>query len=394
MLYEGDARKVLLRLPEASVDAVVTDPPYGLSREPDAREVLTHWLAGDDYKSTGGGFMGKSWDSFVPGPATWREVLRVLKPGGHALVFAGSRTQDLMTMALRLAGFEIRDCLMWLYGSGFPKSLDIAKAVDKRLGFDREIVGRMGAWAGSVYGLGHRGGLRSGKPKTDESAAWSGWGTALKPAYEPIILARKPPSGTIADNILEHGTGALNIAACRVGITGGTTRSHQASYAESGWRTGHQILKLNAGRWPANVLHDGCLRGAPSRYFYTTKADARDRDAGLFDEAFKSSLDITGRKEARPGSKHPRAGRRGRMYKNTHPTVKPTDLMCWLVRLITPPGGTVLDPFMGSGSTGRAAAYEGFNFVGIDLESEYVRLAEKRIRHALRTSARRRVSRQ
>lgn len=336
--------------------------------------------------------MGKSWDSFVPGPATWCEVFRVLKPGGHALVFAGSRTQDLMAMALRLAGFEIRDCLIWLYGNGFPKSVDIAKTIDKRRGFDRELVGRMGAWAGSVYGLGHRGGLRSGRPKTKESAAWSGWGTALKPAYEPIILARKPPSGSIADNVLEYGTGALNISACRVGIMGGTTRSHQAAYAESGWRTGHQTLKINAGRWPANILHDGCLRGPPSRYFYTTKADPEDRDAGLFDDAFRSAHEITGRKQGKPGSNHPRAGRRGRAYKNTHPTVKPTDLMCWLVRLITPPGGVVLDPFMGSGSTGRAAAYEGFNFVGIDLEQEYVRLAEKRIRHALRTSVRRRRS--
>jgi len=264
------------------IDAVVTDPPYGLSKEPDTAEVLRHWLNGDDYKQTGGGFMGKAWDSFVPGPATWREVYRVLKPGGHALVFAGSRTQDLMSMALRLAGFEIRDTAMWLYGSGFPKSLaqqycDVTSHMD-----------------------------------------WGGWGTALKPAYEPVIIARKPLVGTVADNVLQYGTGAINIDGCRIPGEGGAARKNESSqdnrYAESG--ATNYAMKPGprggdpSGRWPANILHDGALDGEEwARYFYCAKASKADRNAGL--EAFDilSAGDATGgRDEGSAGLNNPRAG--------------------------------------------------------------------------------------
>lgn len=284
-LMRGDCLKKLKRLKNASIDSVVTDPPYGLSKEPDIVEVLKHWMRGDDYKHQGGGFMGKTWDSFVPGPAIWKEVFRVLKPGGHLLCFAGTRTQDLMGISIRMAGFEVRDTIAWLYGSGFPKSMDVSKAIDKAGGIPTEqqsallkrkritaglsreqVAERIGStpssvrdWEegrarsskspvefivpsnkyrqkladllgytaderravgaaldrrndGTTYGLGHSGDLRSGG-HTDEAKQWSGWGTALKPAFEPIIVARKPLVGTVAANVLKHGTGGLNIDA-------------------------------------------------------------------------------------------------------------------------------------------------------------------------------------
>ena len=240
-LIRGDNLDVLPLLPDESVDSIVTDPPYGLSKEPDVAEVLTHWLAGDDYNHRGGGFMGKAWDSFVPGPSVWRECLRVLKPGGYFLCFAGSRTVDLMGISIRLAGFEIRDQMQWLYGSGFPKSMDVAKALDK-----------MG----------------------EDGSAWEGWGTALKPAHEPIVVARKPFRGTVAANVLAHGTGAMNIDASRIaapgetigpgsysdpanqegvvgsdlGISGADKEKFQAAQIAS-------VEKANAmGRFPANVV--------------------------------------------------------------------------------------------------------------------------------------------
>jgi len=309
---------MLKAFPDSAVDAVVTDPPYGLSKEPDAAEVLRHWLAGDDYVHNGGGFMGKSWDSFVPGPSVWREVLRVLKPGGHALVFAGSRTQDLMSMALRLAGFEIRDTAMWLYGSGFPKSLDVSK-----------VTG---------------------------SEEWAGYGTALKPAYEPITIARKPLDGTVADNVLTYGTGALNIDGCRVDGT----------------------------RWPANAMHDG-LSEEWARYFYCPKTSKADRNAGCEHLETRQPHEITGRQAGSAGQNHPRACIQTGERKNHHPTVKPAELMRYLCRLVGHPGALILDPFAGSGSTGRAAILEGFNFIGIEREADYVEIARARLRHAKET---------
>ena len=221
-LHLGDCLEVLHTLPDSSIDSIVTDPPYGLSKEPEMTEVLRHWLAGDDYQHKGSGFMGKSWDSFVPGPAIWREALRVLKPGGHLLAFFGSRTYDMGTLSIRLAGFEIRDQIMWLYGSGFPKS--------------RNLDGE-----------------------------WQGWGTALKPAHEPICVARKPLAGTVTTNVLEHGTGALNIDGCRIAIDphadATQLRTMQRSQRSSspGWGMSTvsgdapQVVRPD-GRWPANLI--------------------------------------------------------------------------------------------------------------------------------------------
>lgn len=398
-------------LADNSVDAIVTDPPYGLSKESDAAEVLRHWLAGGDYTHGGAGFMGKTWDSFVPGPATWRETFRVLKPGGYALVFAGARTQDLMSMALRLAGYEIRDVAMWLYGSGFPKSLDVSKAVATReTHFDSTFEA------------------------IDSAEQWAGWGTALKPAYEPIIIARKPLDGTVADNVLRWGTGAINVDGCRVPAA-------DAAYAKncSGDR-GHEGNKgrvmgfamgagraHDLGRWPANILHDGSDEvvgllpvnagaaapvkgaepspassghitgrrnrvathfhgdsGSAARFFYCAKASPADRNAGCQHLPHVSAGGVTGgRAEGSDGLNSPRAGAgRGSGNHNHHPTVKPTDLMRWCCRLVTPPGGLILDPFAGSGSTGRGAMLEGFNFLGFEMDESYARIAEARIAQA------------
>ena len=383
-------------LADNSIDAVVTDPPYGLSKEPDMMEVMKHWMNGDDYVHTGGGFMGKSWDSFVPGPAIWKEVFRVLKPGGHLLAFFGSRTYDLGTLAIRLAGFEIRDQIMWVYGSGFPKSLNVSKAINKSA------------------------------PTTDEAKQWSGWGTALKPAHEPICVARKPLSGTVAENVLTHGTGALNIDGCRVhtheqvkGGSGGLL-SHQrddTDYPQSDW------LPSERGRWPANFVHDGsddvlslfpdkagaaapvkgnepsaasngnvtgkrnrvegvyhADNGSAARFFYCAKTSKADRNEGV-SLTITSAADMVERDADSAGMKSPRAGAgRTSGARNDHPTVKPTELMRWLVRLVTPPGGTVLDPFTGSGSTGKACAIEGFEFIGFEMDGHYCEIAEQRIK--------------
>ncbi|MGA1752946.1 MAG: DNA-methyltransferase [Pontimonas sp.] len=330
-LINADCLEALKALPDCSIDAVVTDPPYGLNamKSKDVAECLAAWASGETWEPRGRGFMGKSWDAWVPPPELWREVHRVLKPGGHALVFAGSRTQDLMSVALRLAGFEVRDTVQWLYGSGFPKSLDVSKALKDH-------------------------------PQARE---WEGWGTALKPAYEPAILVRKELDGTVANNVLEHGVGGLNIDGCRIDAPGRVQRQGvQREYGVTsiGGKTRGKVYV--GGRYPSNVILDEPASaslteqaGDVSRFFYTSKASKKEREAGL---------DATGGQRA-----------------NVHPTVKPIDLMRYLCRLITPPNGTVLDPFMGSGSTGCAAALEGFDFVGIEREAEYFEIAQRRIEH-------------
>ncbi len=289
-LLHGDCLDRLRELPNCSVDACVTDPPYGLS------------------------FMGKAWDYDVPGADVWREVLRVLKPGGHLLAFAGTRTQHRMAVQIEDAGFEIRDMIAWVYGSGFPKSRNL-------------------------------------------DGDWQGWGTALKPALEPITVARKPLTGTVAANVLEHGTGAINVDGCRVGtcknVPASVSKKAPANcygkFKESGETPGVGGHDPNIGRWPANLIHDGsdelcALLSDAARFFYCAKASKADRGEG-----------------------------------NGHPTVKPTELMRYLCRLVTPPSGVVLDPFMGSGSTGKAAVLEGFRFIGIEREAEYLEIARGRI---------------
>lgn len=360
MIILGDCRQGMSALPSNSVDSIVTDPPYGLSKQPDIVEVLTHWLAGDDYTQTGGGFMGKSWDSFVPGPKTWEQAFRVLKPGGVAAVFAGSRTVDLMSISLRMAGFEVFDMAHWLYGSGFPKSLDIKKTLEAQ--------------------------------KNKDTGMWEGWGTALKPCHEPVILARKPLDGTYANNILKHGVGGLNVDGCRIpkdsddrheyGVDG-DEKSPAGNGITHGDRARVAYSPAEGGRWPGNVMHDGCLPEPMDRYFYCAKANKADREAGLADFATKPTAEVTGRGANSAGHNNPRAGARGADRANIHPTVKPTELMQWLCRLVTPPKGIVLDPFTGSGSTGRGAALEGFKFIGYELSPEYHKIATARYKEAL-----------
>lgn len=426
-VLHGNCLDLLRELPDNHVDSIVTDPPYGLS------------------------FMGKHWDYDVPAVEIWAECLRVLKPGGHLLSFAGTRTQHRMCVNIEDAGFEIRDMIAWVYGSGFPKSLDVSKAIDKERKEDVEPVrvicriirAAMDArgyksrhlvkhfdgchprlvdhWAArdtdsqpslptweqwlrlktvlciqdthdeEVWRLNGRKGKpgdnyekrevigakttnltpyqniggknESGKisvtaPATEAAKQWQGWGTALKPALEPITVARKPLIGTVAENVQTHGTGAINVDGCRVG-------SEERTYAPRGTSANASMIRVPEyraglsdkavtvqGRWPANLLHDGSeevteLLDNAARFFYCAKASKKDRGEG-----------------------------------NKHPTVKPTDLMRYLCRLVTPPGGTVLDPFMGSGSTGKAAVLEGFKFIGIEREAEYVEIARKRIESA------------
>ena len=366
-LINDDCRVALKELDVNSVDAVVTDPPYGLE------------------------FMGKHWDYDVPDVGIWREVLRVLKPGGHLLSFGGSRTYHRMAVSIEDAGFEIRDQIMWIYGSGFPKS-------------------------------------------SNQDGDWDGWGTALKPAHEPIVVARKPLIGTVPANLAKHGVGALNIDGCRVhgdDAQGGTytvTRLKPgATLNKTGgnWRPEEGGVEFNGemkpGRWPANVIHDGSDEvlaafpqargqiadassssesrktqntygamkrgndgavardqgGSAARFFYCAKASKQDRDDGMATEPKPVVTFAT----ANGTSGKPSSISEGRNteYRNTHPTVKPTSLMRYLTRLVTPPGGTVLDPFMGSGSTGRGAVLEGFNFIGVEMSPEYFDFADARI---------------
>lgn len=368
MLINADCFEALKDLADNSIEAVVTDPPYGLGACTPAQvaECLQAWSSGKTWKPKGSGFMGKAWDAWVPPPELWREVLRVLKPGGHALVFAGSRTQDLMGMSLRLAGFEMRDVIQWLYGSGFPKSHDVSKALDKMAGAEREVIETCFNY-GKVQGnksLGDYAGIYDKTaPSTPQAKQWDGWGTALKPAYEPALLVRKPLSGTVAQNTLDYGCGGLNVGGCRIEtdeyiFTIGRANKVSQSIGRFKGIESKQSKGQEIGRWPANIILDEQAseqleqQAGTSRFFYTAKASKSEREAGLSTEEGRA---------------------------NVHPTVKPIDLMRYLIRLITPPHGTVLDPFMGSGSTGCAAALEGVNFIGIEREPEYFAIAQQRV---------------
>ena len=381
-LYCADCRDVLPILTD--LDACVTDPPYGLS------------------------FMGKAWDYDVPGVDIWTEVLCALKPGAHLLSFFGSRTYHRGAIPIEDAGFEIRDQLMWLYGSGFPKSHNTGKAVDKLHGNEREVV--------ATVDVGHD--MRSGNYKTGDgnrmiadvtkgASEYEGWGTALKPAHEPIVMARKPFTGSVANNVLEYGTGGINIDECRVGddvIT--QTRTKMKTWRQKEGRTDIPVSADNSvsqteGRFPANLMHDGSevvrdiFPETNSRYFYCAKTSKKDRDEGLdmIDEKAmawsnqakaelkRGNLDF--RNADGDTAKHNKV----QMRKNTHPTVKPTDLMRYLCRLVTPKGGVIVDPFMGSGSTGKAAVAEGFGFVGIEMSQEYFDIACARIEQAHKIKA-------
>lgn len=413
-LHLGDSLAVLKTLPDSSVDAVVTDPPYGLA------------------------FMGKKWDYDVPGEELWRACLRVLKPGGHLLAFAGTRTQHRMAVRIEDAGFEIRDMVAWVYGSGFPKSLDVSKAIDKMAGAEREVVSignpvkRMipgsdqnatGSW---IKNNGREYQPNVSAPATPAAKEWQGWGTALKPSFEPITMARKPlGEGTVAANVLAWGVGGINVDGCRVEGNGEViviTGMPKQDYGGQNARPWHNspppaIPNPRTGRWPANLVHDGseevvglfpvttsgkpsgmrraahtfgCGReqgtpltgigdtGSAARFFYCAKASRSEREAGC--EGLEERIVQSGCGGAMPIDDDGRERDRFKVKAaNVHPTVKPIALMRWLCRLVTPPGGLVLDPFMGSGTTGCAAMLEGFNFVGIEREPEYIEIARRRI---------------
>lgn len=446
-VHIGSNLDILPTLPDNSVDSIVTDPPYGLSDNKFVADTITRWINGErDFIPDGKGFMGKSWDAFVPPPALWDECLRVLKPGGHLLAFFGSRTQDIGALSIRLAGFEIRDSIAWMYGSGFPKSLDISKAIDKAAGAEREKIQHKArpATSGTMSGSSdsrpwieksretgfHE--VDGPEPITPEAQQWEGWGTALKPAHEPIVVARKPLIGTVAENVLEHGTGGLNIDGSRIVAVDqkeleknwDRNQSIAAQEGRNSMLGGLNTIDLSGykaqGRWPANVILDpytaelldeqsgvtkssGHKRiaqknyslsmenplgayvgfgitdsGGASRFFYVAKASKRDRNEGLEELPLRKSdqrSDVA-------------AGLWAEMEapkQNFHPTVKPTDLMRYLVKLVTPRGGVVLDPFTGSGSTGKAAILEGFRFIGCELTEDYIPIIEGRLAHAEKT---------
>jgi DNA modification methylase len=430
-LHHGDCLKVLKTLPSCSVDAIVTDPPAGIA------------------------FMGKSWDTDKGGRDAWiawmqsiaQECLRVIKPGGHALVWALPRTSHWTGMAWENAGWEPRDKVVHLFGTGFPKSLDVSKAIDKAAGAKREVVGYsrgVGVEDNQGYGGIARGGVgivQKGidvpvtASATPEAKQWEGWGTALKPAVEDWWLLRKPIDGTIAGNVAKHGTGALNIDACRIGTE---ERTYDLTMVSGGFETtggGRNVKsgeKTVVGRWPANVITDGSDEvvagfpqttsgnlephhrlqasdnlamsganqarnprasfggdsGSAARFFYCAKASRTDRDEGCEHLVDRTGAEAVDREEGSAGMNSPRAGasRTAGKVKNHHPTVKHTELMRYLCRLITPPSGVVLDAFMGSGSTGKAAMLEGFNFIGIEQDAEYLEIAKARIEYALRNS--------
>lgn len=371
----ADNMAALSEMPENSIDAVVTDPPYGLS------------------------FMGKRWDYDVPSVELWRKVLRVLKPGGHVLSFGGTRTYHRMVVNLEDAGFEIRDQLQWLYGSGFPKSLDISKAIDKAAGAEREVVGENPNWRpakrhGAKFDKWQDSGIpakmKLTKPATASAKAWQGWGTALKPANEPICLARKPLDGTVAENVEKYGVGGLNIDESRIAHNEkcrmmAPSKSNIEQPSEKCRQAGRRqaVLELKPeGRWPANVILDEEAAAMldeqakdVARFFYCAKASKSERNAGLDDMPLREvGIKNDSGRGFSESDQHKKI-----MAQNHHPTVKPIALMRYLCKLITPPGGTILDPFMGSGTTGIAAKLDGFGFVGIELSAEYFEIAQKRI---------------
>lgn len=348
------------------VDSIVTDPPYEL------------------------GFMGKTWDATGIAYSTelWKLALQVLKPGGHLLAFGGSRTYHRMAVAIEDAGFEIRDQLMWLYGSGFPKSLNIGKAIDKKNGVPQSTTYEPN-YKNNDFGKGMGGGKTdtTTKPNTESAQKWEGWGTALKPAHEPIVMARKPLSEkSITDNVLKHGTGGINIDDCRVGDDEMINQpaGNSLNMSVKGMPQG-VTPTINYGRFPANVMHDGSdevlesfpvAKESPARFFYCPKVSKKEREAGLdrFEAKDKTGVymfRIDGSLDSATSS----------AKKNTHPTVKPIALMEYLCTLITPKNGIVLDPFMGSGSTGIGATNLGFKFIGIELEPEYYEIAKARIEY-------------
>lgn len=450
-IINGDNINILKSYPDNYFDSIVTDCPYGLGKEPNAEELMKDWIEKGYHEIQGSGFMGKEWDAFVPQPIFWKEVFRVLKHGGHVLAFYGTRTYDWGVMAMRFAGFEVRDCIQWLYGSGFPKSHNISKAIDKMYGAERtQIIGKRernvkpfddeNGWNENNT----KGDYEYKAPATDQAKQWDGWGSALKPANEPIVLARKPLEKglSIAENVLKWGVGAINIDGCRVEFKNESdnrvgTDAKYSNTSESDFFKGiknNQQVYDSQGRFPANLIlgcsceneeehNEDCPikildeqsgeskssksaklyvndtegrsvkngasghrspestygdKGGASRFFYVAKASKSERNKGLdgFEEKRASAYGYEiGLGESGEGMFKDR----NPIKTNFHPTVKPIKLMQYLVRLVTPPNGIVLDPFCGSGTTGIACKLEGFDFVGLEQDVEYCKIAQARI---------------
>ncbi len=416
-LHLGNCLDILKTYPDNSIDSIVTDPPYGIS------------------------FMSKKWDYDVPSVEIWQECLRVLKPGGYLLSFASTRTQHRMAVNIEDAGFTIKDCIAWVYGSGFPKSHNVSCAIDKSFGHPNRGRAIPTASTYQASDIDKENKLTSNsvapyEPITDEAKAWQGWGTALKPAMEMITMAQKPIKGTIASNVLEWGTGAINVDATRVPMdeddfaklsTGVEKIRERGGVMDNSWKNSSDLSGANPanplGRWGANFIHDGSQEvldlfpestsrafkakprdshnsltfcknggtindnyvdggyndsGSAARFFYCSKANKKDRNEGL--EGLEPKQYSHDGRETRNETAYQR---NDSVAANHHPTVKPTDLMCYLVRMVTRKGCTVLDPFMGSGTTGKAAMREGMNFIGCELDAEYLAIAEKRIQYEL-----------
>jgi DNA modification methylase len=421
-LYEGDCLEVLIGLPDASVDAVITDPPYALDfmgRRWDGTEGFLRSLnaVGAAGSSTADGSVFQRWCQ-----AWAAECLRVLKPGGHLVAFGGTRTWHRLTCAIEDAGFDLRDSLAWLYGSGYPKSLNVSKAIDKAAGAIREVVSEGAAVKRMIPGADQN---SSGSwikdngrvfiptetaPATDAAKCWQGWGTALKPSFEPVVVARKPLCGNVIGNVLAYGTGALNIDGCRVnpgsavsdggGFTGGASSRHEG-WARPSHAQSHATQAHTAGRWPSNVLLDdsqAAALDAQSGMLKSGKAAAGGHrrgtpsgqgiyggGKGLWSEAQEAGYlygDEGGASRFFPTFYYaPKAGADERPVVNgvQHPTVKPIALMRWLIRLVTPPGGVVLDPFGGSGATAEAAILEHKQAILIENEPDYLPLIVARL---------------
>ena len=382
----GDCKEKMKELESNTFDSIITDPPYEL------------------------GFMGKTWDSsgIAYDVEVWKEALRILKPGGHLLAFGATKTHHRMMVAIEDAGFQLRDCLMWVYGSGFPKGLNISKAIDKQAGAEREVVGTNPNHRKNELGLTHDTGTMVGEPhtgdgsitasSTPEAQQWEGWGTALKPAYEPIILARKPLSEkTIANNVLLHGTGGINIDGCRIGgftntQPSGMNRWNEFRHGDDKYPT-EETVNVQEGRFPANVILDEVAGQILDEQSGVTKSNVRppndvsDTGNNITHGAMKGIATQRGFDDSGGASRFFYCAKASKKEKNagieanTHPTVKPIKLMEYLVRLITPPNGRVLDPFMGSGSTGCACVNLGFEFTGIELDEESFWISLKRIKH-------------
>ncbi len=398
VLALGDCCEILKTIPSESVDAIVTDPPYEIS------------------------FMGRSWDAagVAYNVAMWQECLRVLKPGGHLLSFGGTRTYHRMACAIEDAGFEVRDSIHWLYGTGFPKSRNVAIAIDKEAGAMGHRGKRVSLAGNKTQGedLEYAVAQPKHEPITDDAKHWNGWGTALKPSHEPVVVARKPLVGNVVKNVLAHGTGALNIDGCRVGFQSDADKAsakpqgratskdkHIGAEPDAGnneTRIEFSVNQNAAGRWPTNILlshtpecGNACAEDCPvaeldrqSPVSGTPKAYApQNRDSeegGMFGigagRGGGQIGDVGGASRFFPVFKYQaKAPRRERGESNNHPTVKPVALMEWLIKLVVQPDGIVLDPFMGSGTTGVAAMRCGVSFIGIEREPNYMAIAEGRI---------------